>query len=66
MSYCEKSSIVFLLLNHIRTMSLSESVDKFRNQERIQSLAYELFSRRIQINSGEKNPLKGPATLLSL
>jgi hypothetical protein len=43
--------VVFHLLDHIRTTNLSDSVDKFTHLERFQSLASELISPRIQINS---------------
>jgi hypothetical protein len=46
--------VIFHLLDHIRTRSLSGSIDKFRDWERFQSLASELISPRIQINSGEE------------
>jgi hypothetical protein len=40
---------VFHFLDHIRTWKLSDSVGKFTDWERFQSLAFELFSPRIQI-----------------
>jgi hypothetical protein len=46
--------IVFHLLDHIRTRSLSGPVDKFTDWERFKILASVLISTRIQINSGEK------------
>jgi hypothetical protein len=42
--------IIFHLLGHIRSRSLSDPVDKFTDWERFQSLASELISPRIQIN----------------
>jgi hypothetical protein len=47
-------SIVFHLLDHIRTRNLSEPVDKFTDCVRLQSLASELISPRIQMNSEEE------------
>jgi hypothetical protein len=46
--------VLFHLLDHVRTRNLSDLVDKFRDWERFQSLAYELISPIIQINSGEE------------
>jgi hypothetical protein len=43
--------IVFLLLDLVRTMNLSDTVDQFTDWERLQMLAAELISPRIQINS---------------
>jgi hypothetical protein len=60
--------IIFHLLDHVRTRNLSDLVDKFTDWEWFQSLAPELISSRIQINSwgeGEK-PIKRPVTVLAL
>jgi hypothetical protein len=57
--------IVFYLLDHDRTRNLSDLLDKFTDWEWFQSLASELISPRIQINSGEEAD-KQPATLLPL
>jgi hypothetical protein len=46
--------IIFHLLHHVRTRNLSDQVDKFTAWERFQSLAPELISPTIQINSREK------------
>jgi hypothetical protein len=46
--------IVFHLLDHIRTVNLSDPVEKFTDWKRFQSLASELISPRIQINSEEE------------
>jgi hypothetical protein len=46
--------IIFHLLDHVRTRHLSDPVDKFTTRERFQSLASELISPRIQINSGRE------------
>jgi hypothetical protein len=43
---------VFHLLDHVRPRNISNPVDKFTDWERFQSLASELISPRIQINSG--------------
>jgi hypothetical protein len=45
--------IVFYLLDRIRTRNLSDPIEKFTDWKRFKSLASELISRRIQINSGE-------------
>jgi hypothetical protein len=44
--------IVFHILDHVRTTKLSEPTEKFTNWERFQSLASDLISPRIEINSG--------------
>jgi hypothetical protein len=66
MSDCQKSlplsdildsdqlPIVFHLMYHIRTTNPSGQVGKLTDWERFQSLASELSSPRIQINSGEE------------
>jgi hypothetical protein len=61
----EQLPVVFYLLDNIRTRNLSDPVDKFTDWEWFQSLASELFSPRIQTNSGKK-PIKRPMTLLPL
>jgi hypothetical protein len=50
----EHPQIVFHLLDHVRTMNLSDPGDKFTDWEWFQSLATELISPRIKINSGEE------------
>jgi hypothetical protein len=47
-------TIVFHLLDHIRTRNRSGPVDKFTDCERFQKQASELISPKIQINSGEE------------
>jgi hypothetical protein len=44
--------IVFHILDHVRTRNLSEPTKKFTDWERFQSLASDLVSPSIQINSG--------------
>jgi hypothetical protein len=46
--------IVFHLLDHVRTRNLLDPADKFTDWKWFQSLASELISPRIQINSGEE------------
>jgi hypothetical protein len=46
--------IAFHLLDHVRTRNLSDSIDKFTDWERFQSLASELISPRIKITSGNR------------
>jgi hypothetical protein len=41
-------------MDHVRTRNLLDPVDKFTDWEWFQSLASELISTRIQINSGEE------------
>jgi hypothetical protein len=50
----DRIPFVFHLLDHTGTRNLSDPVDKFRDWERFQSLASELISQGIQINSGEE------------
>jgi hypothetical protein len=50
----EHLPVVFHLLNHIRTKNLLDLVDKFTDWERFQSLASQIWSLKIQINSGEE------------
>jgi hypothetical protein len=57
--------IVFHLLDHVKTRNHWDPVDKLRDWEQFQSLASELVSPRIQINSGEKVD-KRPSALLLL
>jgi hypothetical protein len=45
---------IFHLLDHIRSRTLFDQVDKFTDWERFQHLASELISPKIQINSEEK------------
>jgi hypothetical protein len=42
---------VFQILDHVRTRNLSDPIEKFTNCERFQSLASDLVSHKIQINS---------------
>jgi hypothetical protein len=44
--------IVFHILDHVTTRNLSDSVENFTDLDRFQSLASDLVSPRIQINSG--------------
>jgi hypothetical protein len=44
--------IVFHILDHVKIRNLSEPVEKFTDWGRFQSLASELISPRIEINSG--------------
>jgi hypothetical protein len=46
--------IIYHILDHVRTRNPSDPVDKFTDCKRFQSLASELISPRIQINSGEE------------
>jgi hypothetical protein len=46
--------IVFYLLDHVTTWSLSNPVGKFTDLEQFQNLASELISPRFQINLGEE------------
>lgn len=43
--------IVFCILDHVKIRNLSKHVEEFIDQERFQSLASELISPRIKINS---------------
>jgi hypothetical protein len=45
-------SIIFHVLDHIRTQNTSAPLEKFTDWERFQSLASNLISPRIEINSG--------------
>jgi hypothetical protein len=47
--------IIFHLLDHIRDRNLLDPVDKFTDWEQFQSLASELISPTIQINSGGRS-----------
>jgi hypothetical protein len=44
--------IIFHILHHIKIRKLSEPIEKFTDWDRFQSLASELISPRIEINSG--------------
>jgi hypothetical protein len=46
--------ITFHLLDHVRARNLSDPVDKFTDWERFQSLASDLISSKIQMNSEEE------------
>jgi hypothetical protein len=43
--------IMFHILDHVRTKQISEPLEKFTNWERFQSLASNLISLRVEINS---------------
>jgi hypothetical protein len=45
-------SIIFHILDHVRTKNVSAPAEKFTDWERFQSLASNLISSRIEINSG--------------
>jgi hypothetical protein len=47
--------IVFHILDHVTIRNLSDPVEKFTDWERFQSLASDLASPRIQINSGGRS-----------
>jgi hypothetical protein len=55
--------IVLQLLDRVRTRDLPDPVDKFTDEERFQSLATELISSRIQINSREEADKEAPDLL---
>jgi hypothetical protein len=44
--------IIFHILDHVKITNLSEPIEKFTDWDRLQSLASELVSPRIEINSG--------------
>jgi hypothetical protein len=44
--------IVFHILDHVKIRNLSELIEKFTDWDRFQSLASDLISPRIKINSG--------------
>jgi hypothetical protein len=44
--------IVFHILDHVRIRNLSEPIEKFTDWDRFQSVASELISPQVQINSG--------------
>jgi hypothetical protein len=59
--------IVFHILDHVRMSKLSEPTEKFKNWERFQSLAADLISPRIEMNSGVKaDTRRATSQLLSL
>jgi hypothetical protein len=45
-------SVVFHILDHVKIRNLSEPTEKFTDRDRFQSLAYELISPEVEINSG--------------
>jgi hypothetical protein len=47
--------IIFNILDHVRTKNFSAPTEKFRDWERFQSLASNLISLRIEINSGGRS-----------
>jgi hypothetical protein len=48
----EHLPIVFHILDHVKIRNLSEPIEKFTDWDRFQSLASELISPQVQINSG--------------
>jgi hypothetical protein len=48
----EHLPIIFYILDHVKTKNLSEPIEKFTERNRFQSLASEIISPRIEINSG--------------
>jgi hypothetical protein len=44
--------LVFHILDHVKIKNLSEATEKFTDWFRFQSLASELISRKVEINSG--------------
>jgi hypothetical protein len=44
--------IVFYILDHVNNRNLSEPTEKFADWDRFQSLASELISPKVKINSG--------------
>jgi hypothetical protein len=44
--------IIFHILDHVKIRNLSEPIEKFREWDRFQSLAYELISPKIAVLSG--------------
>jgi hypothetical protein len=52
--------IVLHILDHVKIRNLSKPVEKFTDWERFQSLASELISPRIEINSGVEAEKKAP------
>jgi hypothetical protein len=44
--------IIFHILDHVRTKNVSAPLEKFTDLERFQSLASNLISSRLEINSG--------------
>jgi hypothetical protein len=44
--------IIFHILDHVKIRNPSEPIEKFTDWDRFQSLASELISPRIEINSG--------------
>jgi hypothetical protein len=47
--------IIFLTLDHAKIGNLSDPIEKFTDWDRFQSLASELISPRIEINSGRSD-----------
>jgi hypothetical protein len=48
----KQQPIVFHILNHVKMRNLSEPIEKFTYWDRFQSLACELISPQIELNSG--------------
>jgi hypothetical protein len=46
--------VISHLLDHVKTMDLQDSVDKFTDWEQFQRLTSEFITARIQINSGKE------------
>jgi hypothetical protein len=44
--------IIFHILDHVRTKQISEPLEEFTDGERFQSLASNIVSLRVEINSG--------------
>jgi endonuclease/exonuclease/phosphatase family metal-dependent hydrolase len=44
--------IMFHILDHVKTKQISEPLEKFTNWERVQSLASNVISPRVEVNSG--------------
>jgi hypothetical protein len=60
--------IIFNILDHVRTKNVSAPLEKFTDWERFQSLASNIISPRIEINSGaeaDKEALTFTASLAS-
>jgi hypothetical protein len=54
--------VIFHILDHVKIKNLSEPIEKFKDWDLFQSLASELMSHRIEINSGVE-ATKGRSTL---
>jgi hypothetical protein len=58
--------IIFHILDHVRTKNVSAPLEKFTDWERFQSLAPNLISSRIEINSGVETGKAGRAFTASI